>query len=159
MYGCGMSARVVLILMLSACAGPSAHQKPAAGSAQELTQAERVRAPVASTLTPNDPLAAPNCALQNTAACPELAPEPTQKEEPHHHHHGEADPAPAPSLSPLKSPTPGIIADTKVIDPVCKMKIDPKTAGGGSLWFQGRQHFFCSSSCRRTFISQNPGAK
>lgn len=113
---------------------------------------------MASTLTSNDPLAAPNCALQNTAACPELAPEPEKKEEPHHHH-GEAEPGPAPSLSKLESPTPGIIADTKVIDPVCKMKIDPKTAGGGSLWFQGRQHFFCSSSCRRTFISQNPGAK
>lgn len=155
-----MSTRPFFLLLLTACAGPSAHQTPASGSALDLTQAETKRSTVASTLTPNDPLAAPNCALQDTAACPELAPEPTQNEEPHHHHHGEAAPAPAPSLSPpLKSPTPGIVADAKVIDPVCKMKIDPKTAGGGSLWFQGRQHFFCSSSCRRTFISQNPGAK
>ncbi len=148
-----MSIRPLFLLLLTACAGPSAHRAPASGSALDLTQAETRRATVASTLTPNDPLAAPNCALQNTSACPELAPEPEKKEEPHHH--GEA----APGLIPLETPTPGIIADTRVIDPVCKMKIDPKTAGGGSLWFQERQHFFCSSSCRRTFVSQNPGAR
>ncbi len=156
-----MSSRLAFLLLVTACAGPSAHQAPASGSARDPAQPETKRAPVASTLSSNDPLAAPNCALQNTSACPELAPEaePEKKEEPHHHQHGEAAPEPAPAVSPVKTPTQGIIADTKVIDPVCKMKIDPKTAGGGSLWFQGRQHFFCSSSCRRSFISQNPGAK
>lgn len=54
---------------------------------------------------------------------------------------------------------PAATPDALVIDPVCKMKIDPKTAKGGTLKVDGTQYWFCSSSCRRTFLNQNPGAK
>jgi len=41
-----------------------------------------------------------------------------------------------------------------VIDPVCGMSVDPQTAAGKSS-FEGREYFFCSTECQRTF-EKNP---
>jgi len=37
-----------------------------------------------------------------------------------------------------------------VIDPVCGMEIDPKTAAGKSE-YQGKTYYFCSSGCKKAF--------
>lgn len=37
-----------------------------------------------------------------------------------------------------------------VIDPVCGMEIDPKTAAGYSE-YQGQTYYFCSLGCKRDF--------
>jgi len=42
-----------------------------------------------------------------------------------------------------------------VIDPVCKMEIDPKTAAGKSD-FNGQTYYFCSMGCKREF-DKDPG--
>lgn len=120
-----MSIRaLIFLLILPACAGPTAHQKPAPGSAQAPSQQESARPPAGSILGPADPLAEPGAPPGE-----------------HHHHQ------PAESV------------DVKVIDPTCKMSIDPKTAAGGTLTVEGKQHWFCSTSCRRAFEAKNPGAK
>lgn len=41
-----------------------------------------------------------------------------------------------------------------VTDPVCGMSIDSETAAGKSK-FEGRDYFFCSTDCQRTF-EKNP---
>lgn len=149
-----MSPRLLVFLLLPACAGPAAHRDPSSGSARNTSLPEAVRAQVATTLAFADPLAAPSCGLPTApeVACPEARP-PEKQDDPHQHHqHGAGAPVkPAPA-------TP-VVASTKVIDPVCKMTIDSSKAGGGSLWHDGQQHFFCSESCRSTFLSQHPGAK
>jgi YHS domain-containing protein len=133
-----MSPRLSCLLFLSACAGPAAHQAVVRGSALDPNQEEAKRAQVAEVLSSPDPLGTPA----------EEAPE--QKPKPHEHHHEGA----------ISSPdSTSEVADAKVTDPMCKMKIDPKTAGGGSLTFEGETHYFCSSSCRRNFLTQHPGAK
>ncbi len=40
---------------------------------------------------------------------------------------------------------------TLVTDPVCGMKIDPKTAKGGTSNFEGQDYFFCSPKCKAKF--------
>lgn len=149
-----MSPRLSFLLLLSACAGPSVHQLTAPGSALATSEPEAVRTAVASTLAADDPLAVSNCALPVApkADCADREKEaPGQKADPHQHHHHES--------SVSAPPDDAEVADAKVTDPMCKMKIDPKTAGGGSLTVDGEQHWFCSSSCRRNFLSQHPGAK
>lgn len=185
-----MSPRILLaLLLLAACAGPSAHQTRAA------SQPEAVRPVVASTLGPDDPLAASNCGLPTApgSPCTDVATEPEEKEvgdehhqhrgapmpapvapaphpekkneegHRHHQHGGKAAPQPAPPPAlPIAAPATQKTADAPeamVIDPVCKMKIDPTTAKGGTLKVNGAQYWFCSSSCKRTFLSQNPGAQ
>jgi YHS domain-containing protein len=37
-----------------------------------------------------------------------------------------------------------------VIDPVCEMEIDPKTAAGKSE-YQGKTYYFCSLGCKKAF--------
>jgi YHS domain-containing protein len=37
-----------------------------------------------------------------------------------------------------------------VVDPVCGMEIDPKTAAGMSE-YQGQTYYFCSPGCKRDF--------
>jgi YHS domain-containing protein len=150
-----MTFRVSLLVvsLLAACAGPSAHQAPAGESALTSTRPEAVRAPVASTLAPADPLAASNCSLPTapSTGCAEPAPQKEEEGHPHHHQgHGAETSAPE---------APVVAADTRVIDPVCKMQIDPKTAKGGTLTHEGTQHWFCSASCRNAFLEQNPGAQ
>lgn len=39
---------------------------------------------------------------------------------------------------------------TPVVDPVCGMTIDPKTAAGTSE-YQGRTYYFCGMGCKRSF--------
>jgi P-type Cu+ transporter len=42
--------------------------------------------------------------------------------------------------------------DAKLVtDPVCGMKIDPKTAKGGTSSFNGHEYFFCSLKCKEKF--------
>jgi len=122
---------------------------------------EAKRAPAGTTLTPADPLVALNCGLPSApVACSDVAPEP------------EPEPAPKPVETKRVEPKPveqkpvphqhhdeAAPPDAKVIDPMCKMTIDPKTAAGGSLTLEGKQHWFCSTSCRRNFLAKNPGAK
>ena len=38
-------------------------------------------------------------------------------------------------------------------DPVCGMKVDPKTARGGSHAYAGRSYFFCNPRCRERFAA------
>ncbi|MBX3034434.1 MAG: heavy metal translocating P-type ATPase [Bdellovibrionaceae bacterium] len=38
-----------------------------------------------------------------------------------------------------------------VTDPVCGMKIDPGTAKGGTIRFEGRDYFFCNPRCKTKF--------
>ncbi len=37
-----------------------------------------------------------------------------------------------------------------VIDPVCGMEVDPKTAAGSSV-YQGQTYYFCSMGCKKDF--------
>lgn len=37
-----------------------------------------------------------------------------------------------------------------VIDPVCGMEVDPKTAAGKSE-YQGQTYYFCSPGCKKSF--------
>ena len=37
-----------------------------------------------------------------------------------------------------------------VIDPVCGMEVDPKTAAGKSD-YQGKTYYFCSDGCKQQF--------
>jgi YHS domain-containing protein len=174
-----MSHRLLILMLLPACAGPSIHTTPQPGSALDSSQAEAKRAPPGSTLTPTDPLAALNCGLPTApGACTELAvasepePQPTETEPKPAEPKPEPKPEPravepkapvekAPEQKPVPHPHHHDAAapDAKVIDPMCKMKIDPKTAAGGSLTVAGKQHWFCSTSCRRNFLAKNPGAK
>lgn len=184
-----MPPRVLLFLLLPACAGPSAHRTATTN------ETEASRPAVASTLGPADPLAAANCGLPTAPAadCADVTAAPEQKDEGHHHGHG-ATPAPAeppketprPKEAPPTPPPPAPAAPKKedhhhqhsappsssavgdpaqsiqaasVADPVCKMTIDPSTAKGGTLTLKGTQYWFCSSSCRRTFLTLNPEAK
>lgn len=45
----------------------------------------------------------------------------------------------------------------EVVDPVCGMKLDPATAGGGSLVEDGKTVHFCSSACRRKYLAGRDG--
>jgi YHS domain-containing protein len=50
-----------------------------------------------------------------------------------------------------------------VIDPVCGMEIDPRTAAGKSE-YQGKTYYFCSVGCKKAFDKEpqkfvsNPGS-
>ena len=44
----------------------------------------------------------------------------------------------------------------RVIDPVCGMTVDPRSAKGSSE-FEGHPYHFCSASCKRRF-DENPAA-
>lgn len=46
-------------------------------------------------------------------------------------------------------------ANVKVIDPVCGMKVDPKTAPAISE-YMGKTYYFCAPGCKKTFDT-NPG--
>ena len=41
--------------------------------------------------------------------------------------------------------------DGKVTDPVCQMRIDPKTAKGGGSVFKDQTYFFCNPKCKSKF--------
>ena len=41
--------------------------------------------------------------------------------------------------------------DSRVIDVVCQMKIDPKTAKGGHSVIDGHEYFFCNPKCKTKF--------
>lgn len=184
-----MLTRLLVTCLLAGCAGPDAHRGTAAGSALNLNAEPAQRPAVASTLAPADPLAAATCALPTTPglACPEApaeghqhhhggapmeAPAPSAPvappEDPHQHHRA-PPPTPSAPRAPAADPhqhhrsaapaaTPSDAA-AKVVDPMCKMKLDPATAKGGTAVLDGKTSFFCSSACRRDFFSQHPGAR
>jgi YHS domain-containing protein len=56
---------------------------------------------------------------------------------PHVHEHGTA-----PQAGPAK--------DGQVVDPVCGMKVDPKTATAKSV-YAGKSYYFCSKEDKATF--------
>jgi YHS domain-containing protein len=173
-----MSLRILVALLFAACAGPAVHRTPTTN------ESEGARLAVATTLSPENPLDAPNCGLPTGGeACAEPGPSEQKADEHHHHHHGAAPEAPAPAPAPApeppakpkkeehrhQHPAPSSAAPikaaptgtevTSVRDPVCGMTINPATAKGGTATLHGKQHWFCSTSCRRTFLSQNPEAK
>jgi Cu+-exporting ATPase len=41
--------------------------------------------------------------------------------------------------------------ESKVVDPVCGMQVDPATARGGSHLYKDRTYFFCNPKCREKF--------
>jgi Cu+-exporting ATPase len=55
----------------------------------------------------------------------------------HHHHH---------SAAPQD--------DGRVTDPVCGMKVDPKTAKGGHFAYKGQDYSFCSQRCHDRFKAE-----
>ena len=162
-----MKSQLLLLLLLAGCAGPAAHRTARDDSSLALSQSESVRAPVASTLIAHDPLEAPSCGL-GSEPCAPADPEAKPTE---HHHSPPADAtalAPEPAAMPKhhhgamkpKAAAPAVEATpAPVVDPVCKMKIDPTKAKGGSLTVDGKVSFFCSAACRKTFVSRHPGAK
>lgn len=98
---------------------------------------------------------APTPAPTPTPAPPAPATKPPAKpktDEQRHQH-------PAPSSAAPVNATPPLGEVASVRDPVCGMTIKPATAKGGTATLRGTQHWFCSTSCRRTFMSQNPEAK
>jgi len=64
----------------------------------------------------------------------------------HNHGHGSADGQSCCSLETHKKP-----AQLQVVDPVCGMTIDPKTAKGGSAEFKGETYYFCNPKCKTKF--------
>src|SRR3989304_1569425 len=53
-------------------------------------------------------------------------------------------------------PDSSALAEKMVIDPVCRMKIDPATAAASEV-FEGKPVYFCAEGCRRRFLA-NPAA-
>ena len=123
-----------LCLLISACAGPDA--AVVKSSALDANAASAERPKVGTTLDANSPLEAPGC----LPTLPEVKCVEAEAPQPHHH-------------------APATVEAALVVDPVCKMKIDPKTAKGGSLELKGEKHFFCSTSCRTSFLKEHPEAK
>jgi YHS domain-containing protein len=54
------------------------------------------------------------------------------------------------------APDSAALAGKMVIDPVCRMTIDPATAAASEV-FEGKPVYFCSQGCRRRFLA-NPAA-
>ncbi len=54
------------------------------------------------------------------------------------------------------TPDTSASAEKMVIDPVCRMKIDPATAAASEV-FEGKPVYFCAEGCRRRFLA-NPAA-
>lgn len=54
------------------------------------------------------------------------------------------------------APDSSAMAETMVVDPVCRMTIDPATAAASEV-FEGKAVYFCSQGCRRRFVA-NPAA-
>lgn len=64
----------------------------------------------------------------------------------HNHGHGSTDGQACCSLETHKKPV-----QLQVVDPVCGMTIDPKTAKGGSAEFKGETYYFCNPKCKTKF--------
>ena len=37
------------------------------------------------------------------------------------------------------------------VDPVCETPVNPHSAKGGMIWFNGAPYYFCSDECRGKF--------
>lgn len=126
-------------LVISACAGPDA--AVVKSSALDANAASGERPKVGTTLDADSPLEAPAC----LPTLPDVKCVEAETAQPHHHHPGPT----------AVEAAPGAL----VVDPVCKMKIDPTKAKGGSLELKGEKFFFCSTSCRTSFLKEHPEAK
>jgi P-type Cu+ transporter len=51
----------------------------------------------------------------------------------------------------MNSPQASQSAAERVVDPVCGMKVDPKSARGGSFTHRGQTYHFCNPRCRERF--------
>ena len=125
---------LVLLFVTAACAGPDAHAVKS--SVLDANAEAAPRPKVGTTLDAESPLDSPAC----VPTLPDVKCPTTAETQPHHH-------------------APATVEAALVVDPVCKMKIDPKTAKGGSLELKGEKHFFCSTSCRTSFLKEHPEAK
>jgi len=63
----------------------------------------------------------------------------------HHHHHGHGHDEPRAVTTPDDA--------SRVTDPVCGMRVDPKTAKGGSATHEGVTYHFCGARCRERFVA------
>ncbi len=72
-----------------------------------------------------------------------------------HHHNHEHGPMPAGGTSCCSLDGKKNATAVKVVDPVCGMSIDPKTAKGGSAEFKGETYYFCNPKCKTKFVA-NP---
>src|SRR5688500_18104905 len=70
----------------------------------------------------------------------------------HEHHHHNHDAKPVQAASCCASPSSETGAD-KVIDPVCGMSIDPKTAAA-TREHAGTTYYFCNKSCAVKFEAE-----
>jgi P-type Cu+ transporter len=50
-----------------------------------------------------------------------------------------------------------LFGQTKAVDPVCGMEVDPKQAPGGSFEHEGKTYHFCSPGCRMEFQEDPEG--
>src|SRR5688572_12530889 len=64
----------------------------------------------------------------------------------------EPAPPPASAAAAATSTTISAALPATVIDPVCEMEVDPKTAI--SREHEGQRYWFCSENCRQSFISE-----
>jgi len=53
--------------------------------------------------------------------------------------------------SPVPVPAEG---DSRPVDPVCGMKVNPEAPKGGTLEYEGRTYFFCNPKCREKFRAE-----
>lgn len=121
----------LLLLSLSACAGPSTHLERVPQSAL-VAPALGTRPAVSTVLDADEPLDAPACAAGGAIApCPKAAPMPEM-----HHHHHQAQPA-----------------ATEAVDPICGMKVNPATAQ--SVTLGGRTVSFCSQTCKLAYLARH----
>lgn len=127
-----------LSVLAAGCAGPETAVVKSSALDANAEAAERPK--VGTTLDAVSPLDAPAC----VPTLPDVKCPSGGDAQPHHHHPAPAATEAAPAL---------------VIDPVCKMKIDPTKAKGGSLELKGETFFFCSTSCRTAFVKEHPEAK
>lgn len=159
--------RVLAGVLAGACAGPVNELRET--SPVRPDAAAGLRLSVASTLTPDAPLEAKPCELPTIPgnACPEPEPEAHPHQQPrapvthspteplpghpaaHSHRTLPATPAPEPAQTRKTS-------DSRVLDPVCGMRIEPAKAAG-SVTIKGVTTHFCSAICKRTFLARLDG--
>jgi YHS domain-containing protein len=154
------------LVSLLGCAGPSFHEQTPPRSAANPSSVEAPRVSAALMLTANDPLTAPTCGLATLpgSSCPPPEPddEPEAKAPPTGHVHSSEVPvspprkqpnAPARSKSPGGASPPSMNVSSKARDPVCGMLVDTSKPLGGSVLHKGKTEYFCSVTCRRTFLA------
>ncbi|MDY7227124.1 heavy metal translocating P-type ATPase [Hyalangium rubrum] len=63
-------------------------------------------------------------------------------------------PHPPAHAHPHSHVPPPLEEDTRPVDPVCGMKVDPQAPKGGTFDYQGHTYFFCNPKCREKFRAE-----